>query len=94
MTVLPSLISVNDIAGREIIVNPLADPPMHAEFVLIQPARRTLTAQARLFLECFEAEVAHIHAVWDAAIARAQRAPARRSRKARPPHVKVATDST
>jgi LysR family nitrogen assimilation transcriptional regulator len=69
VTVLPSLISVNDIATGEIIVNPLADPPLHAEFVLIQPARRTLTAQARLFLERFEDEVAHIHAVWDAAIA-------------------------
>src|SRR3984893_11609425 len=69
VTVLPSLISVNDIAAGDIVVNPLADPPMHAEFVLIQPARRTLTAQARLFLERFEAEVAHIHAVWDAAIA-------------------------
>jgi LysR family transcriptional regulator, nitrogen assimilation regulatory protein len=69
VTVLPSLISVNDLATGDIIVNPLADPPMHAEFVLIQPARRTLSAQARLFLERFEAEVAHIHAVWDAAIA-------------------------
>jgi LysR family transcriptional regulator, nitrogen assimilation regulatory protein len=72
VTVLPSLICVNDLATGDIIVNPLADPPMHAEFVLIQPARRTLTAQARLFLERFEAEVAHIHAVWDAAIAAAQ----------------------
>jgi hypothetical protein len=67
--VLPSLISVNDIAKGDIVVNPLADPPLHAEFVLIQPTRRTLSAQARLFLERFEAEVAHIHAVWDAAIA-------------------------
>jgi LysR family transcriptional regulator, nitrogen assimilation regulatory protein len=80
VTVLPSLISVNDLATGDIIVNPLADPPMHAEFVLIQPARRTLSAQARLFLERFEAEVAHIHAVWDAAIAAADRTPARRVR--------------
>ncbi len=69
VTVLPSLISVNDIASGELIVNPLADPPLRAEFVVIQPARRTLSAQARLFLERFEAEVSHIHAVWDAAIA-------------------------
>jgi hypothetical protein len=69
VTVLPGLISVNDIAKGDIVVNPLADPPLHAEFVLIQPTRRTLSAQARLFLERFEAEVAHIHAVWDAAIA-------------------------
>ena len=82
VTVLPSLISVNDITAGDIVVNPLADPPMHAEFVLIQPARRTLTAQARLFLERFEAEVAHIHAVWDDALAIAARGagqPMRRS---------------
>jgi hypothetical protein len=65
------------------VVNPLADPPLHAEFVLIQPTRRTLTAQARLFLERFEAEVAHIHAVWDAAIAGTQRAAPRRRRAAK-----------
>src|SRR5438445_711038 len=53
VTVLPSLISVNDIASGELIVNPLADPPLRAEFVVIQPARRTLSAQARLFLERF-----------------------------------------
>jgi DNA-binding transcriptional LysR family regulator len=69
VTVLPSLISVNDIAGRELTVNPLAEPAMHAEFVVIQPARRPLSVQARLFLDRFEAEVAHIHAIWDKALA-------------------------
>jgi LysR family tcuABC transcriptional regulator len=69
VTVLPSLISINDVVTGDIVVNPLADPAMHAEFVLIQPARRTLTAQARLFLERFEAEVAHIHAAWNEALA-------------------------
>jgi LysR family nitrogen assimilation transcriptional regulator len=76
VTVLPSLISVNDIGGGEFAVNPVADPPLHDEFVLIQPARRTLSAQARLFLERFEAEVAHIHAIW----ARALKAKGRRRR--------------
>ena len=69
VTILPSVISVNDIGRGELIVNPIADPPLHAEFVVIQPARRTLSMQARLFLERFEAEVAHVHAVWDEAIA-------------------------
>jgi DNA-binding transcriptional LysR family regulator len=78
VTVLPSLISVNDIKGREFVVNPIDDPPLYDEFVLIQPARRTLTAQARLFLERFEAEVAHIHAIWDDAIAAAHVRPRRR----------------
>jgi hypothetical protein len=37
--------------------------------VVIQPTRRTLSTQARLFLERFEQEVAHIHAVWDETMA-------------------------
>jgi hypothetical protein len=41
---------------------------MHAEFVVIQPTRRTLSTQARLFLQRFEQEVAHIHEVWHEAI--------------------------
>ena len=69
VTVLPSVISINDIGRGELIVNPIAEPQLHAEFVVIQPARRTLSTQARMFLERFEREVAHIHERWDAAIA-------------------------
>jgi len=69
VTVLPSVISINDIGRGELIVNPIAEPQLHAEFVVIQPARRTLSTQARMFLERFEHEVAHIHERWDAAIA-------------------------
>src|SRR5215475_4351325 len=69
VTVLPSLISVNDIAKGGLVVNPIAAPPLYAEFVVIQPARRTLSVPARLFLERFEAEVAHIQAIWDRALA-------------------------
>jgi LysR family transcriptional regulator, nitrogen assimilation regulatory protein len=68
-TILPSVISVNDIGRGELIVNPIVQPELHAEFVVIQPARRTLSTQARMFLERFEQEVAHIHEVWNAAIA-------------------------
>jgi LysR family tcuABC transcriptional regulator len=67
VTVLPSLISVNDIDGSDLAVNPI-DPPMHAEFVVIQPARRTLSTQARLFLDRFQAEVAQIQARWEQAL--------------------------
>jgi LysR family tcuABC transcriptional regulator len=69
VTILPSLISVNDIANGPLVVNPIADPPLFAEFVVIQPARRPLSMQARLFLERFEAEVAHIQTSWERAIA-------------------------
>jgi hypothetical protein len=43
----------------------IAEPELHAEFVVIQPTRRTLSTQARMFLERFEREVAHIHERWD-----------------------------
>ncbi len=63
VTVLPSLICVNDIAAGDIIVSPI-DPPLHAEFIVIEPARRVLSVQARLFLERLEAEVVRIRGVW------------------------------
>jgi DNA-binding transcriptional LysR family regulator len=69
MTVLPSLISVNDIGKSDLVVNPIVDPPLYAEFVVIQPARRTLSMPARLFLDRFEAEIANIRAIWDQALA-------------------------
>jgi LysR family tcuABC transcriptional regulator len=69
VTVLPSVISVNDIARDELVLNPITDPPLHIDCVVIQPARRTLTTQARLFLERFEAEVAHIQEIWQDALA-------------------------
>jgi LysR family tcuABC transcriptional regulator len=73
VTVLPSVISVNDIGGDELVVNPLVEPELHAEFVVIQPARRVLSTQARMFLQRFEHEVAHIHAVWQRAVAPARK---------------------
>ncbi len=69
VTILPSVISVNDIGRSELIVNPIADPSMHAEFVVIQPTRRQLSTQARIFLQRFEAEVANIHEIWHRATA-------------------------
>src|SRR5690349_3280023 len=57
VAVLPSLICVNDIGRSDVVVNPIVDPPHYAEFVVIEPARHTLTVQAQLFLEGLQAEV-------------------------------------
>ena len=67
------MISVNDIGRGELVVNPIVSPALHAEFVVIQPTRRTLSTQARMFLDRFEPEVEHIHNVWDEAIAKPKR---------------------
>jgi DNA-binding transcriptional LysR family regulator len=83
VAVLPSLIAVNDIGAGNLVVNPIAAPALHADFVLIQPARRTFSVAARLFLDRFEAEVANIHAVWDKALAKLRAANGRTRRAAR-----------
>ncbi|HVX92279.1 MAG TPA: LysR family transcriptional regulator [Xanthobacteraceae bacterium] len=74
VTILPGLICVNDIDKDDLVISPIADPPMFAEFVVIAPSRRTLSTQARLFLECFEDEIARIQEVWARASARSETA--------------------
>ena len=64
VAVLPSLICVNDIERRDLVVNPIVDPPLFAEFVVIEPARQTLSVQAQLFLERLEAQVQRIQKIW------------------------------
>ena len=65
VAILSGLICFADI-GRttERVISPIYDPPLIAEFVVISPARRTLSTQAQLFLEGFEAEIARIQDVW------------------------------
>jgi LysR family transcriptional regulator, nitrogen assimilation regulatory protein len=73
VAVLPGLICVNDIAKGDLVVNPIADPPLYAEFVTITPARRALSVPARLFLDQFEAEIRRIQKIWADALAQADR---------------------
>jgi len=64
VAILSGLICSNDIGRSERVINPIYDPPLIAEFVVISPSRRTLSTQAQLFLECFEAEIARIQDIW------------------------------
>jgi LysR family transcriptional regulator, nitrogen assimilation regulatory protein len=64
VAILSGLICINDIGGAERAINPIYDPPLITEYVVISPARRTLSHQARLFLEDLEAEIARIQDVW------------------------------
>ena len=66
VAILSGLICVNDIDKSDRIINPLFDPPLFAEFIVI--SRRTLSTQARLFLDAFEAEIARIQEVWASVI--------------------------
>jgi len=64
VAILSGLICINDIESRERVINPLHDPPLMTEYVVISPSRRTLSRQAQLFLEHFEAVVGRIQDVW------------------------------
>jgi LysR family tcuABC transcriptional regulator len=64
VAVLPSIICINDVGRGDLVVNPIVDPPLFAEFVVISPARRPLAGEARRFLERMEKEIAGIRASW------------------------------
>jgi LysR family tcuABC transcriptional regulator len=64
VAILSGLICIADIGRPGRVISPIYDPPLIAEFVAISPARRTLSTQAQLFLECFEAEIGRIQDVW------------------------------
>jgi LysR family transcriptional regulator, nitrogen assimilation regulatory protein len=64
VAVLSGLICINDVGKTERVINPIVHPPLFAEFVVISPARRVLSAQARIFLEHFQAQITRIQGVW------------------------------
>src|ERR1700731_1005531 len=72
VAVLPGLICVNDISRTDLVINPIVDPPLVAEFVMIEPARRTLSVQAQLFVQRLEAEVTRVRGVWRRTLAPAE----------------------
>ena len=64
VAILSGLICVSDIGRSRRVINPIFDPPLIAEFVVISPSRRTLSTQAQLFMEHFEAEIERIQDIW------------------------------
>ena len=72
VAVLPGLICVNDIGRDELVVNPIVGPPLHADFVVIEPARHSLSVQAQLFLQRLETEVARIQGLLAGGVATLQ----------------------
>jgi LysR family nitrogen assimilation transcriptional regulator len=69
VTILSGLICVNDLGRSERVINPIVDPPLYAEFVVIFPARRPLSMQAKFFLGDLEAEIAAIQGIWAKSLA-------------------------
>lgn len=57
VAVLPGIICAGDIDGRNRRVHPLADPELHSDFVLIEPARGALSPAARAFVAVLRREI-------------------------------------
>ncbi len=62
VAILPQIICVADADGAERRINPIVEPPLRSEFVVIEPARRALSPAARLFLDALRA---HLDALGD-----------------------------
>ncbi|MBY4892782.1 LysR family transcriptional regulator [Rhodobacteraceae bacterium N5(2021)] len=60
VTILPWIICSADAGGDVRRVSPLIDPPLHSEFVVIEPARRPLPPEGHLFLDEVRAELARL----------------------------------
>lgn len=56
MTILPETICVSDISGTRRFLNPLSDPPLTVEYVVIQPSATAPSLAAKMFLDEIQAQ--------------------------------------
>ncbi len=77
VTVLPGIMMALD-SGAQHRVNPLDDPPLWLDLVLIEPSQRSMTAAAIAFLASLEAESQRLNLRWMAEVA-ASKPPTARS---------------
>lgn len=64
VTILPGVMMANDIQTRHYVINPLAQPPLETDLVLIEPARQPLSPAAETFLAVLEEETRRLNALW------------------------------
>ena len=64
-TILPGIMmAVDDSAGR-LKINPLVNPPLLLDLVLIEPSRKPMPKAAQVFLALLEAEAVRLNARWE-----------------------------
>ncbi len=65
VTILPGVMMANDIQTRHYVINPLAQPPLETDLVLIEPARQPLSPAAETFLSVLEEETTRLNDLWN-----------------------------
>jgi LysR family transcriptional regulator, nitrogen assimilation regulatory protein len=56
VAILPAMICKN-LQRTDLFANPIVDPPMHTDFMIVAPSRRPLNLQAQLFVRQFKTEM-------------------------------------
>jgi LysR family nitrogen assimilation transcriptional regulator len=64
VAVLPGVMMARDAADGPFVINPLADPSLHTDLVLIEPARQPLSLAAEAFLAILEEETQRLNRLW------------------------------
>lgn len=64
VTILPGVMMASDLDPDRFSVNPIIDPVINLELVLIEPARRHMDVAAREFLKLLEASAGRANACW------------------------------
>jgi DNA-binding transcriptional LysR family regulator len=64
VTILPGVMMANDIRTRYYVINPLNQPPLDTDLVLIEPARQPLSPAAETFLAVLEQETTRLNDLW------------------------------
>ena len=77
VAILPFVMMVSDLDRGRFDVRPLEDPPFYSEFVLIEPARKTMSPAAALFADVLKMEAEQSRLVFQKRTGM-QRAPRRR----------------
>jgi len=65
LTILPGVMFTPLNNQDRFKVNPLCDPPLFTELVVIEPARRSMQAGAEAFCALLKRETERINAIWD-----------------------------
>lgn len=60
VAVLPGLICVPDQTGGTRRINPIIDPPLYSDFVVIEPARKPISQQGLVFLQELREEISSL----------------------------------
>jgi DNA-binding transcriptional LysR family regulator len=68
VTILGGIMMASDAEPRQFTLNPLADPPLAVDLVLIEPSRRPMSPAAEAFLEMLRVESLLLNERWSTSV--------------------------